>query len=307
MSSERILVIDVGAFGGASIEWGVIGKFVDIVGFEPNVVECERLNAERNKHVVRSQTFYPYAISGRTGPRKFYVTKSPTCSSIVEPNQREFCKYGEPGSLRNMRASVLEEIEIDTITLDDFCSREGIVPDFLKIDTQGSELEILEQGFRLNLEELIGLEVEVEFVELYKGQPLFSEVEVFLRNKGFELFGLKRHRWKMHDGRTCLHGTGGRMTFGDALFFHSRIFEKGLPLSAGEKATAICNRYRLNDVARVVMSIHGIDESKFARKMTEWNMLEKASSWKRVLQKLRRTPQHKDRGIIIEFDDNYGF
>jgi FkbM family methyltransferase len=72
------------------------------------------------------------------------VTKSPTCSSILEPNQVEFRKYGEPDSLRNTRASVLEEVEIDTITLDDFCSREGIVPDFVKIDTQGSELEILE-------------------------------------------------------------------------------------------------------------------------------------------------------------------
>jgi hypothetical protein len=33
--------------------------------------------------------------------------------------------------------------------------------------------------------------VEVEFVELYKGQALFSEMEMFLRKKGFELFGLQ--------------------------------------------------------------------------------------------------------------------
>jgi hypothetical protein len=117
----------------------------------------------------------------------------------------------------------------------------------------------------------------------------------------------KRHRWKMHDGITSCHGTGGRITFGDALFFHSRIFEKGLPSSTVEKTTAICKRYGLNDVASLVMSRHGIDESKFAGKMKEWNMLEKTSSLGRALEKLRRPPRHKDRGSIIEFDDNYGF
>ena len=36
------------------------------------------------------------------------------------------------------------------------------------------------------------LEVEVEFVELYLGQKLFSDVDSFLTSKGFELDGWVR-------------------------------------------------------------------------------------------------------------------
>ena len=38
---------------------------------------------------------------------------------------------------------------------------------------------------------IFGVEVEVEFIEMYQDQPLFNEVDSFMRERGFYLFDLK--------------------------------------------------------------------------------------------------------------------
>ncbi|SVD07799.1 uncharacterized protein METZ01_LOCUS360653, partial [marine metagenome] len=72
---------------------------------------------------------------------------------------------------------------VQTHRLDDIA--EINAADFLKMDIQGSELKVLENATNL-LETTLVLQVEVEFVELYKGQPLFADVDSFLRSRGFQ-------------------------------------------------------------------------------------------------------------------------
>ena len=49
----------------------------------------------------------------------------------------------------------------------------------MKIDTQGSEYEILKGGNNV-INNAIGFEIEIEFKEMYLNQPLFNEVNQFL-------------------------------------------------------------------------------------------------------------------------------
>ena len=56
--------------------------------------------------------------------------------------------------------------------------------DFLKLDVQGAELDVLNGGDRVLADALV-VHTEVEFVEMYKGQPLFAEVDQRLRRSGF--------------------------------------------------------------------------------------------------------------------------
>ena len=49
----------------------------------------------------------------------------------------------------------------------------------LKIDVQGYELKVLE-GSKNALKNCIGVETEVEFIELYKDQPKFGEISSFM-------------------------------------------------------------------------------------------------------------------------------
>ena len=285
-----INIFDIGAFGGAFDEWKRIRKYINYYGFEPNENECNKLNNQKKKQ-FNSEQYFPYAIAGKSEKKKFYNTMSPRCSSLLEPNNSEFKKYGEIGTLRQLRGTVQSVSKISTLSLVDFCKEVKRYPDFINIDTQGSELDIL-IGSKILLNSLIGLEIEVEFVPLYKNQPLFSEVEIFLRKNGFEIFGLKRNLWKMNNSKYVTKEQGGRLTYGDALFFNAKLFEKKrISKDIAINAWLLLKRFDLNDVADLIISIHDLN-------ITDLPKIEHVE---------KQALSHKGKGDLIDFDDRYGF
>jgi len=80
---------------------------------------------------------------------------------------------------------MVERRDIDVMPLDKLIQLEDIErPIFLKIDVQGFELEVL-QGTNLNCIDYIYVESSMK--ELYKGQPLFNEVNNYLISRNFKL------------------------------------------------------------------------------------------------------------------------
>jgi FkbM family methyltransferase len=78
---------------------------------------------------------------------------------------------------------------IDVVALDDCIGRyvSTSAGGFLKIDTQGYEMEVL-RGARRSLSESIDVvQTELSLVELYAGQPLMLEVCNFLKQYNFNL------------------------------------------------------------------------------------------------------------------------
>lgn len=61
--------------------------------------------------------------------------------------------------------------------------------DFIKLDTQGYELEILKGGTK-TLQSAQLVLMEVSLLGIYKGAPLVDEVIVFMKNSGFILYDI---------------------------------------------------------------------------------------------------------------------
>ena len=143
--------------------------------FEPQEKEYLKLK-EKNKNVYNS-------FLGDGKEHTFYITRFPGCCSILEPNleltnqMSTFMAYG----LHTNPFLVLKKEKIVTTKLDDI---EIPLPRFIKLDTQGSELLILQNGIS-KLKECTVIECESEFIQLYKNQPLYGEVDKFLREQGF--------------------------------------------------------------------------------------------------------------------------
>jgi hypothetical protein len=108
---------------------------------------------------------------------------------------------------------VLQEIEVKLTRLDALF---GEPVDLLKLDLQGYELEAL-RGCGEWIRQIKLITTEVEFLPLYEGQPLFSDVEAYLRERGFCLLNLYE-LWTQPDGQ---------LTAGDALFLNRRFFAAG--------------------------------------------------------------------------------
>ncbi len=137
-------------------------------------------------------------LSGEAGPRAFHLYSNRYLSSLYPllPGHAgtyafdaQFGWDDDPGG-----RSLVETLTLDTVTLDQVIAREaGAVPppNFLSLDTQGSELEILQGGAACIDEHVVAVMTEVEFVPLYQGQPLFGDIAAWLAERGFELASLE--------------------------------------------------------------------------------------------------------------------
>lgn len=181
---RNLTIIDVGCRAGIADAWETLGAHATVVGFDPDADECERLRA--NYRGPCDVKFVPAALGATTGESPLFITQDPACSSVLEPDASLADAMPELSCIRPLR-----QTSVRITTLDRSGPEAGIdYVDFMKIDTQGSELMVL-QGASNYLATTRALEIEVEFNPLYVGQPLFGDVDAFLRERGFVLWRLK--------------------------------------------------------------------------------------------------------------------
>lgn len=175
-----LVILDIGC------RWGFAERFESalssfrIFGFDPDEAECDRL---RERYQGKPVEIVPLALAGKPGTRALFITEEPACSSLLKPDPTLTTTYPALGCAREQHQSTIE-----TTTLDHWARSAGLQgADYIKVDTQGSELEILKGGKKV-LQSVRALEVEVEFNPIYQNQPLFSDVDLFLRKQGFMLW-----------------------------------------------------------------------------------------------------------------------
>ncbi len=145
-----------------------------IVGFEPDAKECEKLNRTYGE----PHRFFPF-FAGDGNPAVFHETNWALTGSLYEPNTPLLEKF-------NNLAEVVSPVAthaIETKRIDDIPGIGNV--DFIKIDVQGAELLVLRNALKA-LSGALLIQAEVEFVELYRGQPMFADVDSFLRSQGFQ-------------------------------------------------------------------------------------------------------------------------
>jgi len=130
--------------------------------------------------------------------------------------------FSESSSLLNMAdkhkeafpwTSPTMQIQVEFKTLDSFAAELSLVPAvLLKIDVQGSEDRVLRGAERL-LQQCEHVLVETSFSPLYEGEPLFDDIYVFLRSRGFIFKGFVDQ---------LAHPKTGEILQGDAFFVRAK-------------------------------------------------------------------------------------
>ncbi len=180
------------------------------IGFEPDAAACELLRRSAPAH----HSYCPVAVGAREETRPLYITREPACSSLLPPNRDFFGQFLDCGS----QIEVVEERPVQTVSLNNYLPQVGVTTvDFLELDTQGTELDILLGADRWLASTVVGVKAEVEFSPIYQGQPLFSQVDEYLRSFGFIVFDLSRSRYRRSTMPRTLR-TRGQLLWGDALY-----------------------------------------------------------------------------------------
>ena len=174
-------VVDIGANpidGHAQYKSLLDAGAARVVGFEPNPDALAKLHAAAGAN----ETYLPTAL-GDGGEHELQITRASGMSSMLPPNTKlysyfhGFERWGE----------VQRTVRVPTTRLDDVDAIEKI--DLLKIDVEGFELKILRHGLK-KLAEATVVQIEVYFLPMRLGQPLFGDVDQFMREQGFMIHKL---------------------------------------------------------------------------------------------------------------------
>lgn len=178
-----------GGKGGFAIPKGFERDFVTVwYDADPACVEqIRRVGRDSGLQTI----VFPYCISGRNGTKPFYVHYDPNTSSLRRPSREKadwyfyFRKFQHDYLFRESFRP-MEKLKVKTFTLDELVKHRKVPPpDFLTLDTQGTEYDILSGARKVLRDNVLGLIIEVEFHELYKGQKLFGDICNLLQKKGF--------------------------------------------------------------------------------------------------------------------------
>lgn len=178
------MLLDIGAFKGHfAMVANAFFNLAETVCFEPNRTLHDVIRANNPSPQVRIEDVALADTNG--GEVTFYMHKDPTMNSTVDADSkvlREEFPYSDPDAIKTTR--------VKTITLDDYVAsrNDGGRTFFLKVDTQGNELNVLRHGIRTLQRTELCL-VEYIFTSPYKCNYTFCELVDFMRDNHFRCEG----------------------------------------------------------------------------------------------------------------------
>jgi FkbM family methyltransferase len=266
---DPLVVVDVGARSGFKKEWKAFGDALRVYCFEADAEECNRLNDAASGNVV----YLPYVLGAKTGDATLHHTRFSDSSGLYQTNWDYFSR------LLNRDNGITEKQEnIRVTTLTDALSSSGVKSvDFLKLDVEGAELDVL-RGATSYVESgrLIGVLSEFRFHEEINGSPPFWQLDAYLQQRGFRLYDMhfshQSRRVLPYEGlsdyrlpngeRFFAYTVNGQIQDGDALYFRDLLIPANAAIRRAAtpvqllKAACLLEVYALSDCAAEVVVEH---------------------------------------------------
>ena len=248
--------LDVGARGDIGEPWSLFREgALNVIGFEPDPEEACRLSAANP-----NRKYYPYALWGSKTVRPFYLCEWESTSSMYPPNEASNIFYVPQHWQGRVSKRVLD---VECVTPDSVL-QPGDMPDFVKIDTQGAELEILSGSVSLLKHAAPFVLAETWCSEIYKGIPLTHDVMAFMYGLGYTVFDLNvaaawHHRTNALAETHCKAKTIGF----DLLFIKKFDCHEFKSVEELLKYAGLCELYAFRDYA-----IAALEQSPLRNKVT---------------------------------------
>lgn len=186
-SDNEITIFDVGANEGDSIKRFTSLFFNPIIhSFEPTIELVEKIKKNFKSSKVKINNF---ALGEKKSKRNFYEYNYHRVNSFypMEDNSKYKIQRTKKNDDENIKT-------VDVISIDEYCEKNRIKRiNLLKIDTQGSEAEVLRGAKNLLKNELIDvLELEYIFGIAHKDANSLFEIEKELSTNDYKLIAVEK-------------------------------------------------------------------------------------------------------------------
>ncbi len=183
--ASPLVIVDVGVQGGASVRWDHLADRVEIHGFDALEEAIAPLRAEGRP----KRHYYATALGNEDGERELFVASELTASSFYPSGSSRYDIVAAVQRGANSRRVPVRRL--DSLMTD------GTIPraDFIKIDCEGFEPEILKGAENLLRTGVLAIEVETSFdVSTTVPETHFGAVYKQLLPHGFLLYDLEFNR-----------------------------------------------------------------------------------------------------------------
>jgi FkbM family methyltransferase len=254
LGDQKLVLFDVGARGGIFPYLERYRDILDVHVCEPEPAEAKRLQQNGYKVVAKG-------LADKIGCRELLVTRSPGSASFLDPKT----SWRLMGLRNPAKIDVVQKVPVECTTLAALPFAREI--DFLKLDTQGLEYDILSAMGECRP---LCLVTELSFVPLYSGQKTIFEVGKYLEDKGYVMMAL--------DARYCetprltrfkVYPHPGMPLHCDGIFVPNWFSERGLQILNGRwrKFAALLCIHGQHDL--LVQILAGFDTEE-ARAIKGW-------------------------------------
>lgn len=229
--SEDFWLIDVGVSGGLDQYWRLWGTALHAVGFDPLVREIERLRAVETSPNISYETAFVICPSYDR-----FFSPAERDDPVATKNNRSFSRSSSLAAIEAMKmdysrdiynAGLPLELSDRHVSLDDYVVQHEIpFVDFIKIDTDGHDIEVLFGAEKMLISRrVLGVALEANFHgPLHKAANTFANIDLFLRSHGYSLYDLEPYRYSRRElpapfvYRIPAQTVTGQLQWGDALY-----------------------------------------------------------------------------------------
>ena len=179
-------VIDVGANIGQYGQFlrNEVGYSGLIISFEPDPSNFNCLK-EASKH-DKQWVVIDYALGKEVNKLPLNIMENSVFNSFLTPNNIETDQFKDENSVIKIEEVSIRRLDVE---LPELVKNYGFDHVFLKLDTQGFDLEVFEGAFGC-LDKIKGVQTEVSVVPIYENMPKFGDTLTLFRSKGFEVCGI---------------------------------------------------------------------------------------------------------------------
>lgn len=248
-SDEDIVVFDVGCRFGIHPTWAPLknASLVKYFAFDPDKEEIDRLR--RKYEAFPSYHAFCLGFSNKAETRSLNALSHRGQSSFLKPNTASIWF----GRYRRADGEIVSTQSCDLVRMDDFCESHCVWPNFIKIDTEGFDLAVLQGGVKA-LQSAIGVRCEICFEQTFVGAAKFDEIFRFMTDHGFMLANIDYVGKGVPQSYFCPNpGRWGIIAGGEALFVKELSTVQSLPKYELMKFILFCFLNNLEDLAHKLL------------------------------------------------------
>ncbi len=181
VKAQPPVLIDIGASKEIHPYWKAIAHFSICLAFDADDRDFELTEDENSayKKLIKVNKIVVAALEDGQTRAPFYLTQSPYCSSLLEPDEQPMSALHFSDLFK-----LVEKTEFEVVAFSDVLEKVGLTyVDWFKTDSQGTDVRLFQSLPDAIQDNMLCIEFEPGFIHAYKGEDLIPECLTMMETK----------------------------------------------------------------------------------------------------------------------------